>query len=159
MADFWLSHIRSNPHLQKPEPQAAMGIVHDMIADRLPPSDAASKISCAYESTVRQNNADLWSLWTIMIDAVINLGGETATSQRLVETLVHLSRLPDVVDENGDAHRSRSGRKIWRDLPDFSFYFFEQGLGKFATHDTACFPDVCCLCFYTLAYILSKIIS
>lgn len=63
-----------------------------------------------------------------MIDAVINLGGETATSQCLVETLVHLSRLPDVVDGNGDAHRSRSGRKIWRDLPDFSFYFFEQGL-------------------------------
>ncbi|KAK4998895.1 hypothetical protein LTR66_001956 [Elasticomyces elasticus] len=128
MADLWLSQIRSNPHLQKPEPQAVMCFIHDVIADRLSPLDAASSISCAYEFTVRRNEADLWSLWTIMIDAVDHLCGETATSQRLAGILAHMSRLPDMVDANGNAHRSKSGRKIWRDLPDFSSYFFEQGI-------------------------------
>ncbi len=136
MADLWLSQIRSNTHLQKPEAQAAMGFIHAVIADRLSPLDAASSISGAYESTVRRNEADLWSLWTIIIDAINHLGGETATSQRLAEILAQMSRLPDVLDANGEAHRSKSGRKIWRELPDFSFYFFEQGIGKFATTDT-----------------------
>ena len=130
MADLWLSKIRSNPHLQKPEPQAAMDLISDVMSNKLPPFDAASKISCAYESSVRRDEADLWSLWTIIIDAVSQLGGETITSQRLAEILVQLSRLPDIVDANENVYKSRSGRKIWRDLPDFSFYFFEQGIGK-----------------------------
>ncbi len=139
MADLWLSQIRSNTHLQKPEAQAAMGFIHTVIADRLSPLDAASSISGAYESTVRRNEADLWSLWTIIIDAINHLGGETATSQRLAEILAHMSSLPDVLDANGKACKSKSGRKIWRELPDFSFYFFEQGIGKFGRTDTDSF--------------------
>lgn len=138
MADLWLSQIRSNPHLQKPEPQAAMGSIHDVITGRLSPLDAASSVSYAYESAIKRNEADLWSLWTIVIDAVNQLGGETVTSQRLAEYLARMSRLPDVIDANGNALRSESGRKIWRDLPDFSFYFFEQGIGKFATSEMSC---------------------
>ena len=159
MADSWLSQIRSNPHLQELEPQTAMGYIHDAIAGRLSPPDAASSISCAYESTVRRNEADLWSLWTIIIDAISHLGGETTTSKCLAEILAHMSRLPDVADANGNAYRSKSGRKIWRDLPDFSFYFFEQGIGKFATTDIDCSSGLLGQCFYMLTFIPVKIIS
>ena len=112
-----------------------MGFIHDVLGDRLSPLDAASSISCAYESTVRRNEVDLWSLWTIIIDAIKHLGSEVAASQRLAEILAHMSRLPDVVDANGNAHKSNSGRTIWRDLPDFSFYFFEHGIGEFCMTD------------------------
>jgi len=159
MADLWLSQVQSNPHLQKPEPQAAMDFIHDVLADRLSPLDAASSISCAYESTVRRNEVDLWSLWTIIIDAINHLGSEFAASQRLAEILAHMSRLPDVVDANGNAHRSKSGRKIWRDLPDFSFYFFEQGIGMFSTTDIDFPSGIFGQCFYVLTSIPFKIIS
>lgn len=73
MADLWLSQIRSNPHLQKLESQAAMDFIHDVITGLLSPLDAASSISCTHESTIKRNEADLWSLWTIVIDAVHQL--------------------------------------------------------------------------------------
>ena len=159
MADLWLSQVRSNPHLQKHEPQAAMDFIHDVLADRLSPLDAASSISCAYESTIRRNEVDLWSLWTIIIDAINHLGSEIAASQRLAEILTHMSRLPDVIDVNGNAHTSKSGRKIWQDLPDFSFYFFEQGIGKFFTTDIDSLCGIFGQCFYVLTSIPFKIIS
>ncbi|KAL2046868.1 hypothetical protein N7G274_000886 [Stereocaulon virgatum] len=127
MADQWLSQTKTNPHLQKPEPQAAINIIHNVITDQLSPLNAATKISHAYEPSVRQNKADLWSLWTILIDAISRLGGETTVSQCLAEVLAHLSKLPDVVDANGDACKW-NGKNVWRDLPDFSFYFSEQGV-------------------------------
>jgi hypothetical protein len=109
-----------------------METIHNVITDHLSPLNAATNIAHAYESTVRQNKADLWSLWTIIIDAITHLGGETAVSQRLAELLAHLSRLPDVPDANGNACRW-NGKKVWGELPDFSFYLSEQGIGTFAT--------------------------
>lgn len=133
MADSWLSQIRSNPHLKDPEPQAAMTTIHDVVVERLSPLDAARQISSTYEPALRQGHSGLWSLWTIINSAITNLGGDTDILQRLAQMLIQLSRLPNIVDDSGRPLKSPSGRKIWQELPDFSFYFFEEAIGEFIT--------------------------
>ena len=132
MADKWLTQIQTNQHLQEPEPQAVTKIIHDVAVHQISPSEAAKSISSDYKSAFKPK-CTLWSLWTIIIDAIRNLGGDEDVSKQFAQTLLHLSNLPDVLDENGQALKVNSGRKIWSDLPDFSFYFFEQGLGMYST--------------------------
>ena len=136
MADQWLSQIRGNPHLQKPETQAAMDTINDVVAkDSISPFDAARSICSTYESSVIHHKADLWSLWRTIIEAAARLD-ETEALRRLAGLLVEISKQPDVLDEKGIPCKSNSGMQIWRDLPDFSFYFFEHAISKSARSNT-----------------------
>ena len=61
-----------------------------------------------------------------MFNAINHLGHNTDTSQRLAQTIRSISKLPDLLDDRGQATKSYiNGQVFRRDLPGFAFYLSE----------------------------------
>lgn len=130
MANIWLSKVRNDPHLQRTEAQTAITTVHNLALDIITPSNAAETISTAYVPAVQTEHISLWSLWETIISAIETLGSDTDVLRRLALMLMHLSTI-QAVTENGNMLESQGGQKVWQELPDFSFQFWEVGIRKF----------------------------
>ncbi|KAF6224754.1 hypothetical protein HO133_009948 [Letharia lupina] len=68
----------------------------------------------------------MWDLWNIVCDAIDHLGDPTSNLEQLVQMMICISKLPDVVDVNGEVVKPSMNSKVfWRELPGFAFYFRE----------------------------------
>lgn len=73
----------------------------------------------------------MWDLWNIVCDAIDHLGDPTSNLEQLVQMMICISKLPDVVDVNGEVVKPSMNSKVfWRELPGFAFYFREVAVSK-----------------------------
>lgn len=73
----------------------------------------------------------MWDLWNIVCDAIDHLGDPTSNLEQLVQMMICISKLPDVVDINGEVVKSSMNSQVcWRELPGSAFYFREVAMSK-----------------------------
>ncbi|KAH0370158.1 hypothetical protein KCU65_g2901, partial [Aureobasidium melanogenum] len=127
MASSWKESQQNDPHRQNREHQSAIVIIHTLLTDNAAtPEQAARDITSTYEPRLLAGKTDLCSLWYLICLVVLDPATTDVNLEKLVEMLVHMSRLPDVV-VNGKIVKE-NGREYWHDLPELSFWFMEYAM-------------------------------
>ena len=128
MANAWLSQTLNDPFLQSSAAQIGIEIIHFLATDSTTDTNkAARNISSAYVPAIRKDHVTPWSP---IVSAIENLGSDHDFLRRLATMLIQSSKLPAALDDNGNQLTANSGRKVWHDIPDFSFIFFQEGVRK-----------------------------
>jgi len=126
--------MKSNVRYTSTSDQAFIDALKDLCADAINPSICAARIAAAYNGAIKEHKFNYWKAWTIYMDAATSLGGpgddDEAILHVLVDTLIEISKLPDVVDEAGKVVED-NGRVYWRDVPEFTFFFRDAMEGVF----------------------------
>ena len=118
----WARDLRSQPINRQPESQMSVEIVEKIFENHISPSEAAQALAVANEGLIRTQNGDYGAadrLWTIVAVAAIELGEDVTALYRLASTMGHMTQLPDIVNEQGTAVESPTGRHYWRDMPRY----------------------------------------
>lgn len=128
MVSGWAEEQQRDSSFQNPEDQQNILVIRDLLEGKISQERAASNIACNYESRLRRGETSPWSLWTLLCSIILHPETDLAGFQKLVNTLMHMSSLPDVL--SGDRPIIVNKRVFWRDLPEFSFYFRENAMSK-----------------------------
>ena len=133
--EAWANASRGGKYHQDAEHQRAINTLQILLEGKLDPDSAARTIASLYEPLLKRGlrTSPVATLWAIICDAARALGGNREISERQVDLLNSISKLPDVTDKHGKAITpvwSSAGR-YWRDLPELAMMFREYAIGKF----------------------------
>ncbi|KAI4853991.1 hypothetical protein E4T44_00484 [Aureobasidium sp. EXF-8845] len=103
------------------EDQCAINSFQNLLDDNATPELAANEVASSYENRLLAGKTDLWSLWKLICLAILHPLTTDRNLERLAETLVHITRLPDVVVHGKVVECN--GRQYWHDIPEFSFWY------------------------------------
>ncbi|KAL8871285.1 MAG: hypothetical protein Q9174_002852 [Haloplaca sp. 1 TL-2023] len=132
----WRNTALLHPQWKRPEEQTAINIICDLLLARTTPQLAATSITSAYEARVRSSDPGLWYLWTAFCDAIHHVGHKIDHLSLLAKMVRSISKVPDVLDENGDPIKQNTRAQIfWRDLPSFAYCFSESALDHVRLED------------------------
>ena len=110
----------------------AIDALASLLDDKTSSSDAAGRITTAYEEPIKDlSNPDdfgndvsiFYALYSC--DAIRTFGD---ASGHLVDLLVEISKQPNIKHIDGSSVKQRNGSVYWRDLPSWSYNFLEYGL-------------------------------
>ncbi|KAH7372255.1 hypothetical protein BKA66DRAFT_513831 [Pyrenochaeta sp. MPI-SDFR-AT-0127] len=135
--EAWIKNERLSKERQNVVDQQTIDVYENIIRGDLTPEAAARKVSVIYEPIIKENPSDLRiaSVWYILCSAVRALGSDTEVNERLVDLLSSIRKLPDVLDEHGNALTHEWGGRYWTDLPAWALAFREYGIGIDASED------------------------
>lgn len=105
-----------------------MLVIPILLEGNTSPEDAGRDIATNYEPRLKRGETSLWSLWTLLCCAILRPATGLEDFQKLVAMLMHMSDLPDVLCDGKPV--VENGRVYWRDIPEFSFYFYESAMSK-----------------------------
>jgi hypothetical protein len=103
-----------------------------LLDDKASSSDAAEKITVAYEDCIKalsnpdDSGNDISTFYALYLCDAIRTFGDA--SRRLIDLLVEISKRPDAKHIDGSSVKHRNGSVYWRDLPGWSYNFLEYGL-------------------------------
>ncbi len=128
-SETWANTALLNPWWQRPEEQAAIKTIRDLLEARINPQIAATTLASSYQSRVKSGDAELWYLWTAICDSIEHVGHRMEYLARLAQMVRCISRLPDVLDANGHPiQRKTKAQVYWRDVPRFAYCFSEMAI-------------------------------
>ena len=106
-----------------------------MLEGDLEPDSAAGTIASTYEPPLKRafKTSPVATLWGIICDVARSLGAKREITERQIALLNSISKLPDVLDEQGKAITPawKSAGVYWRDLPELAMMFREYAIGRF----------------------------
>ncbi|KAI4217827.1 MAG: hypothetical protein LQ349_008997 [Xanthoria aureola] len=134
--DQWANTALLHPSWLRPEEQAAINIIRDLLRTRTTPQVAATSIASTYEARVRSGDPQLWYLWTAVCDAVQHIGYKIDHLSLLAKMLRAISKVPDVLDDKGHPIKQPTRAQIyWRDMPSFAYCFSETAIDHVLLED------------------------
>jgi hypothetical protein len=151
MAPSWRDGLQRDPNWQNPEDQCAINTIQRLLDDNAAPDLAANEATSSYEIRLLAGKTDLWSLWKLICLAISHPLTTDRNLERLAETVVQITRSPDVV-VHGKIVES-NGRQYWHDLPEFSFWFMEYALSELDRFSSSILcTNTTCRCAYRREY-------
>lgn len=113
----------------------AIDALASLLDNKAYPSNAAEKITMAYEESIKapsnpdHSNNDVSEFYALYLcDAIRTFSG---ASRRLVDLLLDISRRPVMKRIDGSSVKHRNGSVYWRDMPSWSYNFLEHGLRQY----------------------------
>lgn len=127
MTQSWADTQRSDKYCSsRPEEQRIITLIQDMLDKSINPESAAHKIATIYEPRLQEGEKISHHLFSLVSHAIIHPTTTLENHQKIVEVLLHLSKLPDVT-VNGVPFQE-NGRTYWHSIPEFSFWFSQHAL-------------------------------
>lgn len=129
MTENWAETQRKDKFCSsRPEEQNTISIIQDLLDKSITPKSAAHSIATVYEPRLfRGEKISFWP-FSLLSRAIIYPTTTSEDHQHIVETLIHMSKLPDIIVD--DRPFKENGRTYWRHIPEFSFWFAEVALSK-----------------------------
>ncbi|KAL8716638.1 MAG: hypothetical protein Q9225_006049 [Loekoesia sp. 1 TL-2023] len=125
----WVERALQRSSWQRSEEQTAIRIICALLKTQITPQEAAARIASTYEASVKRGDPGLWFLWTAYFDAINHLGFSLDNLTRLAQTARCISRLPDILDDNGNPIMDKTRSQVyWRHVPLFAYYFSEAAI-------------------------------
>lgn len=130
MTERWASEVRGDKWLQRPQEQEAIRVIQQLLESKTEPQVAAEKLASIYEARIKSGKNESYYLWTIIFEAIDQLGDKINNLKHLSKMIICMSKLPDVLDDHGEPIRSDINKRIyWREMPGFAFYLGEATMG------------------------------
>jgi hypothetical protein len=127
MTQNWADTQRSDKHCSsRPEEQRIIAIIQDLLDKSINPESAAHNIATTYEPRLLEGEKISYHLFSLVSHAIIHPSTTLVNHQQIVETLLHLSKLPDVIVDG--VPFAENGRTYWHSIPGFSFWFSQYAL-------------------------------
>lgn len=122
----WTQRMNEKEEYNTSGEQQLIAVLPKLCNGTITPHAAAVSIATAFKEQIQHQSIVYWYMWSIYIDAIFSLTttGDQRNLERLVDTLIELSKLPDVYDRNGQVAK-KNGRVFWRDIPEFGFVFYD----------------------------------
>ncbi|KAL8693810.1 MAG: hypothetical protein Q9224_003684 [Gallowayella concinna] len=128
-AEQWANRALLCSSWQRSEEQVAIRTINNLLRRQITPQIAAATIATSYEARVKSDRDDVWFLWTALCDAIHHLGDTIENLVLLAKMVRCISKLPNVLDENGDPIiRKTKAQMYWRDVPRFAYCFSETAI-------------------------------
>lgn len=145
--EAWADTARRGEYRQAPEHQGAVDAIKALLEGTIDSDRAATMIASMYNPLLKRGFklSPVPTLWEIICDSIRALAGNKDIAERLVRLLNSISKLPDVMDEHGNAIAPVRGR-YWRDLPHLGIMFRENAIGKFRTSAVAVYAKKSATC-------------